>query len=218
MRKKPEYLFGWQSTLESELQAIRRAAEEIDKMSQAPAREMARVLEPVQNLTQEMERTLESVRSLGQGLMQSVACTGFSTYYMSDPLSTSGIRLLGEEGIAFPAWQSTRAIEPNLEAGLLVEVKAKKPYSEKKREIRIKSVETWDMRWVSLLAYILPKRAREEWLGDLQEARCDLIGKGHSQWVIKLITWGRVLLLGWSFLRIKYQDLLSSKSKERQDK
>jgi hypothetical protein len=64
-----------------------------------------------------------------------------------------------------------------------------------------------EMRCVSLLAHILSRDAREEWLGDLQEARRELIASRYTWWAVSLITWGRVVLLGWSLIKIKYQDL-----------
>lgn len=65
----------------------------------------------------------------------------------------------------------------------------------------------WDMLFVSLLGHILPERQREEWLGDLKEARASLIYYGWSRWVVALMTLLRLCLLLWSLLRIKYQDL-----------
>jgi hypothetical protein len=73
-----------------------------------------------------------------------------------------------------------------------------------------------EMRCVSLLAHILPRDAREEWLGDLEEARHELVTSHYAWWAISLITWGRVVLLGWSLIKIKYQDLGFSKKRQHE--
>jgi hypothetical protein len=70
-----------------------------------------------------------------------------------------------------------------------------------------------ELRCVSLVAYILPKEAREEWLGDLRESLCELVNAGYPWWSVSLITWGRVALLFWSLIKVKYQDLGFSKKK-----
>lgn len=67
--------------------------------------------------------------------------------------------------------------------------------------------DSWDMCLVNLLGHILPEHTREEWLGDLKEARLDLIWHGWSNWAVTLITLARASLLVWCLLRIKYQDL-----------
>jgi hypothetical protein len=43
--------------------------------------------------------------------------------------------------------------------------------------------------------------------GDLREARWEWIEAGYSRWRVRLTTWGRVALLFWSLIRVKYQDL-----------
>lgn len=60
--------------------------------------------------------------------------------------------------------------------------------------------------FVSLLVYILPEEACEEWLGDLQEWRCQLIDRGYPQWQVT-IAW--MLQLTWSLLLIKFQYVFS---------
>jgi transcriptional regulator of acetoin/glycerol metabolism len=67
--------------------------------------------------------------------------------------------------------------------------------------------DTWDMLLVNLLGHILPRNQREEWLGDLKEARLSLLSNGWSRWIVAVITLLRLCLLLWSLLRIKYQDL-----------
>jgi hypothetical protein len=67
--------------------------------------------------------------------------------------------------------------------------------------------ENYDMLVVDLLAHILPENDREEWLGDLKEARRSLLCNGWSIWAVTPITIARACLLVWSLLRIKYQDL-----------
>jgi len=71
---------------------------------------------------------------------------------------------------------------------------------------------------VSLFSYILPQRAREEWIGDLREARRELLEAKYPQWVVDCITFGRLILLAWSLLRVKFQDLVSSQSQRKQEK
>jgi transcriptional regulator of acetoin/glycerol metabolism len=66
---------------------------------------------------------------------------------------------------------------------------------------------TWDMWLVNLLGHILPQRAREEWLGDLKEARRNLLLQGYPNWAVMLITITTAAVLVRSLLRIKYEDL-----------
>jgi len=90
--------------------------------------------------------------------------------------------------------------------------------------ITIESVKTeeyrepWELRCVSLLAHILTKEACEEWLGDLKETRQELERDGYPRWAVIFVTLGRVFLLGWSLLRIRYQDLVSAKKKTHEIK
>jgi hypothetical protein len=67
--------------------------------------------------------------------------------------------------------------------------------------------ESWDVKLVSLLVYVLPRRQAEEWLGDLRESRRVLRDQGWPQWVLALVTIGRAALLIWSLMRIKYEDI-----------
>ncbi len=73
---------------------------------------------------------------------------------------------------------------------------------------RRKLLESWEMRFASLLAYFLDMERREEWLGELIEARCDMLHEGYPRWAIFLVTFGRLFLLGCALLRIKYQDIV----------
>ena len=66
---------------------------------------------------------------------------------------------------------------------------------------------TRQMHRVSLLARSLWKEDFDGWLGDLQEARWELIDAGYSWWRVSCITWGRLALLFWSLIRVIYQDL-----------
>src|SRR5712692_10828769 len=68
-------------------------------------------------------------------------------------------------------------------------------------------VRAWELWGVSLLGYLLPKRQREEWMGDLTEARFELLEQGWRRWALVIVTLGRAFLLAWSLIRIKYQDL-----------
>jgi hypothetical protein len=64
-----------------------------------------------------------------------------------------------------------------------------------------------ELRAVSLVARRLPEEIREEWLGDLQEARWKLIEANYPWWAVSLITWKQLALLFWSLIQMKYQDL-----------
>lgn len=64
-----------------------------------------------------------------------------------------------------------------------------------------------EQRGVSRVACILPQEICEEWLGELRESRFELINAGYPWWRVSLITSGRVLLLFWSLIQVKYQDL-----------
>jgi hypothetical protein len=60
---------------------------------------------------------------------------------------------------------------------------------------------------VPRLARSLWKEDFDGWFGDLQEARWELIDAGYPRWRVCLLTWGRVALLFWSLIQVKYQDL-----------
>jgi hypothetical protein len=80
------------------------------------------------------------------------------------------------------------------------------------------SSESWDMKWFSRpLSYLLPKDDREEWLGDLVEARHELLKAGYPRWIASLITVAKSGLLVWSLIRIRYQDLVSPSVRKKQD-
>lgn len=80
------------------------------------------------------------------------------------------------------------------------------------------SSESWEMKWFSRpLAYLIPKDDREEWLGDLVEARHELLKAGYPRWIASLITVAKSGLLVWSLIRIRYQDLVSPSVRKKQD-
>jgi len=75
--------------------------------------------------------------------------------------------------------------------------------------------ETWERRSVSFFADIfLSPRAREEWLGDLDENRRDLISKGRPRLSIILATLRMGFELVWAFVAEKWQDLRSLKKEQ----
>ncbi len=71
---------------------------------------------------------------------------------------------------------------------------------------RLGVVETWT---IALLTPWLSQDAREEWLGDLHEARCRLVTRGYPGWAISLMTVGQTVLLAWSLVITKVYDLVS---------
>ena len=60
--------------------------------------------------------------------------------------------------------------------------------------------------------YLLPKHDREEWLGDLEEARQEMLKAGYWRFAVALITYARLGLLLWSLARIKLSDLVPGKN------
>jgi hypothetical protein len=60
---------------------------------------------------------------------------------------------------------------------------------------------------VPRLARSLWKEDFDGWFGDLQEARWELIDAGYPRWRVRLITLGRAVLLFWSLIQVKCQDL-----------
>ena len=61
------------------------------------------------------------------------------------------------------------------------------------------------LRGISWIPSRFSQEINEGWLGDLQQARWELIDDGYSRWRVSLLTWGRVVLLFWSLIRVKYQ-------------
>lgn len=69
-----------------------------------------------------------------------------------------------------------------------------------------------ESRWIGFLkglSYILPKRCREEWIGDLFESRVELLQNGYRKIWVNLITTSKMLLLLTVLLKIKLSDFLS---------
>jgi hypothetical protein len=76
-------------------------------------------------------------------------------------------------------------------------------------------IETWERRYISVFADVfLPAKAREEWLGDLDENRRDLISKGRPRLSIILVTLRMGFELVWAFVAGKWQDLRSPKKEQ----
>lgn len=71
---------------------------------------------------------------------------------------------------------------------------------------------SWDLRFASLLAYILPTKEGEEWLGDLEERRSILVQNGWPNWFVVMVTLLRTCVLAICLIRIRYQDLRLSES------
>lgn len=70
--------------------------------------------------------------------------------------------------------------------------------------------ETWASRWVAApLAYLFPKKRREEWLGDLYEANLEMLHDGYPRWMVNLNNFLRTVILLASSLNIKLSDLIS---------
>jgi len=70
--------------------------------------------------------------------------------------------------------------------------------------------ETWSNKWVaSPFAYLLLKKEREAWLGDLNEANSDMLKKGYPRWLVHVINIGRTAVLVRASLDIKLSDLIS---------
>jgi len=68
----------------------------------------------------------------------------------------------------------------------------------------------WESRLLKLAAYVVPKNAREERLGDLQEACGQLTASGCGKLRRRLVTAWRVLLIAIAQLRIAVIDLVQS--------
>ena len=74
----------------------------------------------------------------------------------------------------------------------------------------------WKSRIVTIAAYLLPRKTREEWLGDLQESIHELISAGCPRWMRILITAGRIGLLCYALAWIRLRDLISSPGKSHE--
>lgn len=75
--------------------------------------------------------------------------------------------------------------------------------------------ETWASRWiVSLVAYLMDARQREEWLGDLLEVHREMILKGRPRWLINIIDVGQVGVHLFSLGLILAKDFLSPGSRK----
>ena len=71
--------------------------------------------------------------------------------------------------------------------------------------------ETWCSRWVaSPIAYLFPKKTREEWLGDLYEVNREMLHKGFPRWQVNLNNVVKTAILVVSSLQIKLSDFISS--------
>ena len=68
--------------------------------------------------------------------------------------------------------------------------------------------ETWSSKWIATpIAYLLDRRQREEWLGDLREVEQEMLKENQFPlWLINLIIVGRVARLLMSILEVKQVD------------
>ncbi len=73
------------------------------------------------------------------------------------------------------------------------------------------AIETWI---IARLASWTPPERREEWLGDLYEARCRLAEQGYNAWAICFITLGRVLQLVWSLVSTTLYDTMYTSGRD----
>ena len=71
------------------------------------------------------------------------------------------------------------------------------------------------LRGATLVGYMLPGWAREEWVGDFKESMFDLARSKPSRWKLVLTAIGRFALLLWALSKVKLHDLVSSGTKKR---
>lgn len=69
--------------------------------------------------------------------------------------------------------------------------------------------EPWEISLITIIAYVLLREAREEWLGDLREDLFELTARGINRFIRMLIALARAGTLGLALLRIKFSDLVS---------
>jgi len=68
---------------------------------------------------------------------------------------------------------------------------------------------------IAIIGHILPRRMREEWLGDLIEMRSQMLKEGWPRLWVNASTIGRLILLGWALIKIKVTDALSPEKKKK---
>lgn len=69
---------------------------------------------------------------------------------------------------------------------------------------------TWSSRWVAFpLGYLLSKKQREEWIGDLNETKFEMLEQAYPLWLINTIIMLKTVRKIPSILGIKITDLLS---------
>lgn len=72
------------------------------------------------------------------------------------------------------------------------------------------SAETWASKWLaSPIAYLLPKKRREEWLGDLYEINQEMLHKGYPRLFVSITAIVRTIILIISSCKIKLLDFFS---------
>jgi len=65
-------------------------------------------------------------------------------------------------------------------------------------------------KFLDLVSFLLHKKFREEFIGDLKETRLEMQKRGHSKWSINTISFFKVCSVIWSALRIRLSDLFES--------
>lgn len=90
----------------------------------------------------------------------------------------------------------------------LNEVKKKESLLESHKHPSPAETETWSIRWAApSIAFLLDKRQREEWLGDLVETEREMLQAGRfPRWWINVIVLVRVASMLRSLLEIKQAD------------
>ncbi len=69
-------------------------------------------------------------------------------------------------------------------------------------------------RMARTLAYLLPRSAQEEWVGDFRESVCDLRQSGRSNLSVLLIAGGKFLLMFLALTRVRVQDLIAPRQRK----
>jgi len=72
---------------------------------------------------------------------------------------------------------------------------------------------TREKPWGKILdftSFVLPKKIREEFIGDIKETRQEMERKGYSKWSVNTISCLKVCSVIWGALRMRLSDLLES--------
>jgi len=72
-------------------------------------------------------------------------------------------------------------------------------------------IEHYSIKTAKFLSYLMPKKQREEWFGDVMEARSELKRDSESRLFIEAVTYGRIIILILNSIAVYINELVHAR-------